>query len=513
MLEIRKLNIKKVSENRELVKDLTFILNPKDKFALIGLEGIGKSTLLKAILDKNQLNYVDITGDIVKRNINIGYLPQSIKDYWSNETVIDYLLKDNPDDEILPESYRLLATLEKTLTNLNFDMETYDDLKEIESYSGGEVVKLGLAKILIRDPDVLLLDEPTNDLDLDTIIFLENFILKEERPILFISHDEALLENTANGIIHLTQIHGKRIAQTYFVKMGYHDYVVSRNLAIDNQEMIAKKQRNNFKKKMERFQQVYQKVEHQQNQAVRDPSKGRLLKKKILSLKSTEARYMKEKENFIDIPEREEEINITFNNSNPIHNSKVVLNYNKDTLYINDRVLARNIKLFIKGPKKIAIIGKNGSGKTTLMKDILTFLRKNKSIKVGYMSQNYEEQLDLSKTSINNVLSKTDKDYENKVRRVMGNLGFTGEEMEYYPANLSGGQKAKLLLLKMVIEEDNVLILDEPTRNLSPLSIPIIHKMLNDFKGAIISITHDRNFIENVFDEVYVLTENGLEKL
>lgn len=513
MLEIRKLNIRKISEKRELIKDLSFILNPGDKFALIGLEGIGKSTLLKAIVSRNDLDYVEVSGDINTTNTSIGYLPQSIKDEWLNETVIDYLLKNNPQDEINPEDYQLLALLDKTFNQVDFDLGTYNDSKKISQYSGGEVVKLGLVKLLIREPDVLLLDEPTNDLDLETILFLEEFIKNEKRPILYISHDEALLENTANGIIHLTQVKAKKEAKTFFVKIGYTEYKQSRKLALDNQEMIARKQRNDFKKKMERFRQIYQKVEHQQNQAVRDPSLARLLKKKIHSLKSQEVRYQKEKDKFLDIPEREDEINIFFSNTIPIHNSKVVLDYNKDKLMIGNNVLAKNVKLFVKGPKKIAIIGKNGSGKTTLLKDIYRILKNNKTIKTGYMSQNYEEQLDSNKTAVENVLYSTDRDRISKVRQIMGNLGFTPEEMLYKPINLSGGQKAKLLLLKMVVNEENVLILDEPTRNLSPLSIPIIHTLLSDFKGTIISVTHDRNFIDNVFDEVYILTKEGLSKL
>ena len=277
--------------------------------------------------------------------------------------------------------------------------------------------------------------------------------------------------------------------------------------------MIARKQRNNFKKKMERFRQIYQKVEHLQNQSVRNPTQGRLLKKKIHALKSTEARYQKEQENFKEIPEREEEINFFFDKIEPIHNNKIVLDYHADELRIGDKLLSKNIDLLVKGPVKIAIIGKNGSGKTTLLKSFLDVLNQNDTLKVGYMSQNYDEQLNPQDSVVDLLVTEPDRDQITNARKILGNLGFTTEEMEYRQNNLSGGQKAKLLLLKMVLEKDNVLILDEPTRNLSPLSIPVIHTMLNDFKGTIISVTHDRNFIDNVFEEVYVLEEDGLKKL
>ena len=513
MLEIKNLNINKKTEKRELIRDLSFVLNEGDKFAVIGLEGIGKSTLLKTILNQEELDYVDIQGEVNSKHLIIGYLPQSIKENWSDQTVLDYLLKSHPDQEINPEQYQMLAVLEKTLNQLNFDLNAYEDTKLMTEFSGGEVVKLGLTKLLIREPDVLLLDEPTNDLDLQTILFLEDFITNQTRPILFISHDEALLENTANGIIHLTQIKAKQEARSFFKKTSYTDYVRERNLAFTNQEMVARKQRHNFKKKMERFRQIYQKVEHLQNQSVRNPTQGRLLKKKMHSLKSTEARYLKEKEQFVDIPEREEEINFFFEDIEAIHNNKVILDYHNDELKIETKVLARNIDFLVKGPMKIAIIGKNGSGKTTLLRDFVKILNKNETLQVGYMSQHYDDQLHPEDSVLNLVVKDKKKDSITNARKILGNLGFTSEEMEYKQKSLSGGQKAKLLLLKMVLEKDNVLILDEPTRNLSPLSIPVIHKMLLEFRGTIIAVTHDRNFIDNVFDEVYVLEEDGLKKL
>ena len=512
MLEVRKLYIKKKTEDRELISNLSFTLNQGDKFAIIGLEGNGKSKLLKAILGY-ELDFVDVSGRIDTKGHRIGYLPQSIKQEYENVNVIDFLLKEKPSSQIDVDDYKLLGLLDKVLQEVHFDLVAFNDMKSINEFSGGEVVKLGLAKILLREPDILLLDEPTNDLDLDTILFLEDFIVEENRPILFISHDEALLKNTANGIVHLTIGEKKRKAISFFEKIPYDLYKQSRRLSLDSQEMIAKKQRSNFKKKMERYRQIYQKVEHLQNQTVRNPSAARLLAKKVKSLKSTEKRYQKEQEDFVAIPEREEEINLFFDQYQTIPSNKVVLDYKKDVLEVENNVLCRDIELLIKGPSKVAIIGRNGSGKTTLLNDIYKQLLDRKDIQVGYMPQHYDDYLKDFPRAIDVLLDGPDLEKETQYRKMLGALHFTREEMVYPPISLSGGQKAKLFLLKMVIDGANVLILDEPTRNLSPLSIPVIHQLLLNFNGVVLSVTHDRTFLDNVFDDIYILNENGLHTL
>lgn len=512
MLEVRNINIKKVSEDRELIKNLSFTVNKGDKIAIIGLEGNGKSTLLKSIMGFD-IPYVDVQGTISYNNMRIGYLPQSVKQDYESMNVLEFLLKKTPYSDIDPEDYRKLGLLEKTLKEVQFDIKAYSDDKLMSEFSGGESVKLGLAKILLDDPDILLLDEPTNDLDLNTILFLEEFILNESRPILFISHDEALLKNTANAIIHLTIGQKKRIAASFFERVDYETYKYSRKLALDSQEMIAKKQRSNFDKKMRRYRQIFQKVEHLQNETVRDPSAARLLAKKVKSMKSQEKRYQREQDEFLDIPEREEEINLFFDSYEKIPKSKRVIDFSLEELKIESNILARDINLLIRGPEKVAIIGNNGCGKTTLIKQIHKKLQTRKDITVGYMPQHYEEYLKDYDTALDVLLSSPDKDLETKYRKMLGALQFTREEMLYPPTMLSGGQKAKLFLLKMVIDGANVLILDEPTRNLSPLSIPVIHQILLSFQGTILAITHDRTFLDNVFDEIYVLQENGLKKL
>lgn len=510
MLQVENLTIHVNKDNRTLIENLSFVLNENDKYAVIGLEGSGKSTLLKAIYDKNLISYCDVSGRIIKKG-KIGYLPQSIIEDWYDENVFEFLLKAKPGKEIDINDYQKLAYLDKYLMNFNLDPQIIDENKKLNQYSGGELIKLGLIKVLLNEPDVILLDEPTNDLDLETIIFLEQFILNETRPILFVSHDEALLENVSNGIIHLMQVQKRMKPKHEVKKLNYAEYKEMRKIALDSQEMIARKQRADYKKKIEKFRRIYQKVEHQQNKVVRDPIMGRLLKKKMHNLKSLEKRFKKEKEAFIEIPEREEAIDLFFDQDISIPKNKMILDLELDELRISDRILANNIKFIVRGNKKIAIIGQNGCGKSTLLKIIYEKLKTRQDLSVGYMSQNYDELIKSKQNALEFILTKDEE--EAKIRKMMGALQFTRDEMLNKTKALSGGQKAKLLLLKMVVNKNNVLLLDEPTRNLSPLSAPVIHELLINYHGCVICVTHDRKFLEAVFDEIYELTINGLNKL
>ncbi len=177
----------------------------------------------------------------------------------------------------------------------------------------------------------------------------------------------------------------------------------------------------------------------------------------------------------------------------------------------DERILAEGIYLKIKGSEKICIIGANGAGKTTLLKKIAEELMNRNDIKAEYMPQNYEDLLELSVTPVDYLDKTGDKEERTRIRTYLGSLKYTPDEMEHPIRELSGGQKAKVLLLRMSLSGANVLILDEPTRNFSPLSGPVIRKMLREFPGAVISISHDRKYIEEVCDKIYQLNPNGLQ--
>ena len=214
------------------------------------------------------------------------------------------------------------------------------------------------------------------------------------------------------------------------------------------------------------------------------------------------------------LPDIEESINFSFEEVE-IPKTKKIINISLKELKVKDKILSKNIELEIIGNPHVCIIGQNGVGKSTLIKEIYNTLRTRTDIKVGYMPQNYEDILKEYDKVIDFIAPSGKKEDVTKARMYLGNMNVTREEMEGKIAELSNGTKAKLILMKLVLEKSNVLLLDEPTRNVSPLSNPVIRKVLKEFKGTIISVSHDRKYIEEVIDKLYTLTPNGLilEKL
>ncbi len=388
--------------------------------------------------------------------------------------------------------------------------------------SGGEKIKIQLVRLLLGHYDGLLLDEPSNDLDLSSLQWLERFIRESAVPVLYISHDEVLLENTANKIIHLEQLRRKQEARATVEKSGYSEYVANRTNSFAKQEQMARKERADYDRQQERFRQIYQKVEHRQNIISRqDPGGARLLKKSMHRLKAYEARFEKEYENMTQLPESEEAIFVKFGEKASVSSGKVVLDMhlpyltagmdNRLSEKSTSRLLAGDVKLYVRGPEKICIVGHNGCGKSTLLRTIAAKLLNRTDIKAAYMPQNYEELLDMRQTPVEYLADTGSKEEITRIRTYLGSMKYTVDEMSHSIADLSGGRKAKILLLKLSMSGSNVLLLDEPTRNFSPLSNPVIRRMLRDYGGTIISVSHDRKYIREVADKVYELTENGLK--
>ena len=282
-----------------------------------------------------------------------------------------------------------------------------------------------------------------------------------------------------------------------------------------NQERKAENDRRLKKVRDEKLSHIYKSVEHAQATITRrDPAGGRLLKKKMHAVKSMAHRFEREEQDMTEKPDKEEAIFFKLgDSSSSIPLGKTVIEFELPKLYTPDNkvLLAENISLSLRGPEKICITGKNGSGKTSLIHKIAESLLNRTDIKAEYMPQNYEEMLKLDITPVEYLCPDGSKEERTKIRTFLGSLNYTSDEMEHPISELSGGQKAKIFLLKMSISKANVLILDEPTRNFSPLSGPVIRKMLREFPGAIISISHDRKYIEEVCDKVYVLTKDGLK--
>lgn len=499
MLELKNININLSLNNRQIIDNFNFTLNRGDKAVIIGEEGNGKSTLLKLIYDEQLINeYCIYSGSIIKKG-KLAYLPQVMEDCILNGT-IDWFFRD--------VDVRLYADI---LTQLALAPELTMSNRLVKSLSGGEKIKIQLAKILMEQPDILLLDEPTNDIDIETLEWLESYIKGSKLPILYVSHDETLIENTANVIIHIEQLFRKTKPRINITRSNYGEYVAARSMAYDKQMQVAKKQRGDYQDQMEKWRQIYDRVDHEQRVISRqNPGGARLLKKKMKSVKSQEKRLQKETEDFLEIPQIEDAILAKFSDDIYIPKSKTVLDLNLDKLKIANKMLSKNIRLTVAGSEHIGIIGSNGVGKSTLLNIIWSKLKDRRDIITAYMPQDYMEKLDYDKTPVEFLADNYKKDDVTIARTYMGGMRFTREEMTGKIGALSGGQKAKLLFLDMVLRGANVLVLDEPTRNFSPLSNPVIRKTLSEFGGAIISVSHDRKYLSEACEKVYELTSHGL---
>lgn len=558
MLQVKKLNIYHRKDLHPLVSDLSFTLNGGDRAAIIGEEGNGKSTLLKLLHDPALVeDYTEYTGEILKNHAVCGYLPQELPPEDRERDVYTFLSQE---PAFLETDYRELAAM---AGRLGLSVDLLYSGSRMGQLSGGEKIKVQLIRLMAVRPDLFLLDEPTNDIDMETLEWLEDFINSCPSPVLYISHDETLLEHTANMILHMEQRKRKTESQCTVFRTGYREYVELRRKNLDRQTRLAQEEKAAYEKQQEKFRRIHDKVEYQQAVISRqNPGGARLLKKKMHAVKSMERRFEKQAENMTRPPDTEEAIFFRFAPGEGIPAGKWVTDYELPLLDAGGRELSRNIKLQVRGPEKVCIIGKNGTGKTTLLRLIAGELLPRTDIHAAYMPQNYEELLDLDSTPVE-YLSRTweqlpengaadsssanpasdhfparqmpekgfsapaadgfsvrripnsraralTKEELTRIRTYLGSMKYTVQEMDHTIRELSGGQKAKLLLLKMSINRCNVLILDEPTRNFSPLSGPVIRELLQDFPGAIISVSHDRKYIREVCSRVLELRQDGL---
>lgn len=508
MLQIKNLYITHTKDSHVLAENLSFVLGEGNKCAVIGEEGNGKSTLLKLIYDPELVeDYIEYSGEIIRNGAVFGYLSQEITDEEKEKTVSEFC-EEAGFSKLLPfEVYDIAA-------KIGLEHEVFKSERKMSTLSGGEKVKVRMASVLAKHPDILLLDEPSNDIDIETLEWLEDFINNCGLSVLFISHDETLLERTADMIIHMEQLRRKTAARCTAARLPYRTYVDERIFGFEKQEQMARSEKRDFDKKMERYRQIYQKVDHQQETISRqDPHGGRLLKKKMHSVKAMGRRFEKEKESLTQMPESEDAIFLRFGEKAAVPTGKKVLSLEVPLLCAGERTLSKNVSLEVKGGEKICIIGRNGAGKTTLLRKIAEELLERKDIKAAYMPQNYEEGFDLSQNPVELLAKGGTKEERTRIRTYLGSIKFTADEMSRPAKELSGGQKAKLFFAKMALGDYNVLILDEPTRNLSPLSNPEVRSVLQNFGGVIISVSHDRKYIAEVCETVYELTENGLCKI
>ncbi len=257
MLQIKNLSITMEINNHTILKDFTFHLSPTHRAAIIGEEGNGKSTLLKLIHDPELVSsYASYSGTIQKDGMKTGYLPQELSPEDAEKDVYTYLSEESGFWEHTP------AQLHEIAQAVSLDAELFYSERIMRTFSGGERVKLEMTKVMLSRPDLYLLDEPTNDIDLKTIRWLQDFLLKLERPVMFISHDETLLENTANCIIHIERLRKKQVPRSTVYSGSYLDYVSSRAAAFSHQAQMARSEKEAYDEKMDKWRQIYERVHH-----------------------------------------------------------------------------------------------------------------------------------------------------------------------------------------------------------------------------------------------------------
>nr|WP_205397048.1 ATP-binding cassette domain-containing protein [Streptococcus lutetiensis] len=497
MLEINQLSIHHLKDSKPIITDLHLIVNPGEKLAIIGEEGTGKSSLLKTIIFPKLISsYADYTGQIRNQFKKIGYLPQSLSRKESDQTVSDFLYKNMDYLFNYTAFYQMAAQLGLNLTTLE------EKNQPLSCLSGGEKLKLQLSKLTGQEADLLLLDEPSSDLDIDSQVVLKKFIQESNKTIIFISHDEAMLEDTATAILHLELLKHRQLPRTSYFQGKYQDYLKQRQSAYTKQLQEAKNDCRLKKKRDAKIQRLHQAAQYNVRHT-HDSTLGRLAAKKMKNILSLEKRYQKEDSIRTEFPENMDSIALFFNDISTLDKNKRILSWKKHQLPSGQII---NLDIF--GQDKLAITGKNGIGKTRLIKQIYHDLNQNQQLSIGYMPQDYDSFFSKEISALNFL---DDVANENTARTILACLQFTREEMEHSALNLSGGQKAKLFLAHMVLAKNQVIILDEPTRHFSPTSQPLIRELFLNYPGCIISVSHDQHFIQTVARKHYHLTESSLE--
>lgn len=497
MLEINQLSIHHLKDSKPIITDLHLIVNPGEKLAIIGEEGTGKSSLLKTIVSPKLIaSYADYTGQIHNQFKKIGYLPQSLSKKESDQTVSDFLYKNMDYLFNYTAFYQMAAQLGLDLTTLE------EKNQPLSCLSGGEKLKLQLSKLTGQEADLLLLDEPTSDLDIDSQAVLKKFIQESNKTIIFISHDEAMLEDTATAILHLELLKHRQLPRASYFQGKYQDYLKQRQSAYTKQLQEAKNDCRLKEKRDAKIQRLHQAAQYNVRHT-HDSTLGRLAAKKMKNVLSLEKRYQKEDSNRTEFPENMDSIALFFYDISTLDKNKRILSWKKHQLPTGQII---NLDIF--GQDKLAITGKNGIGKTRLIKQIYHDLNQNQQLSIGYMPQDYDSFFSKEISALNFL---DDVANENTARTILACLQFTREEMEHSALNLSGGQKAKLFLAHMVLAKNQVIILDEPTRHFSPTSQPLIRELFLNYPGCIISVSHDQHFIQTVARKHYRLTENSLD--
>lgn len=512
MISIQNLSIHFTGQ--DLFSDINFMIREKDRIGLVGKNGAGKTTLIRIIAGIEQPSH---GGVVMSDDVTIGYLPQE-KNIHSTKTVLEetmtafeeYHLIEKKlaqlQDELSQrtdyesDSYQKLCekmsalnerlTLigghsiegeaEQILVGLGFD---HDDMsRAMNEFSNGWQMRVELAKILLRKPKLLLLDEPTNHLDIESIQWLEGYLKNYYGAIFMVSHDRAFLDRIT---IRTIEISGGKI---YDYKCAYSEFVERREERIDLQKAAFDNQQREIKE-IEAF------IERFRYKA----TKAKQVQSRVKQL---------EKMDIVEIDDRDKSV-MHFKFPPAPHSGKVTLELNHVSKSYGDKNILNDINLLIPRGEKIAFVGRNGEGKSTLSKIIAGVLdytgemKLGHEVKIGYYAQNQQDMLDPEKTVFETLDDVATGDMRVKVKSLLGAFLFSGETIDKKVKVLSGGEKARLSLAKMLLFPTNLLILDEPTNHLDMLSKDILKSALIQFDGTLIVVSHDRDFLQGLTTKVY----------
>ena len=521
MMNIHNLSIS--FQGEYLFEDITFKLVNGDRVGLIGKNGAGKSTMLKILSKEIEPDTGQIAAD---KELKIGFLKQDI-DFILGRTVLDEAyeafteikqleakmelintqLAERTDYESdgyhqlmvdindLQHQYEILGgynyqgDTEKILQGLGFKREDFNKLTD--TFSGGWRMRIELAKLLLQNNDILLLDEPTNHLDIESIIWLEGFLRGYSGAVAIVSHDKMFLDNVTNRTIEIS------LGRIYDYPKSYSDYLVLRE-ELRTQQLASQK---NQQKQIEQTEKLIEKF-------------------RAKASKATMAQSLIKKLDKIDRIEVDEDDNsvMTLNFPVSVTPGKVVVEtHNISKSYGNNDVL-KHINLLIERDSKTAFVGQNGQGKSTLAKIIVGDIKYEGSLKlghnvqIGYFAQNQAEYLDGNKTILDTMIDAANETNRSKVRDILGSFLFRGDEVDKYVRVLSGGERNRLALAKLMLQPFNVLIMDEPTNHLDIKSKNVLKEALKKFEGTLIIVSHDRDFLQGLTNKVYEFKDHKLKE-
>ncbi len=512
MISVDKLTIRFGSVT--LFNDISYVVNPKDKIALVGKNGAGKSTMLKVFAGIQPATSGSVS---VPKDVTIGYLPQhmihndgvtvmeeaekAFSDIFELQKEIERMtveLAERTDYE--SASYQQLierlthanerldmmgvnnfkGEVEKTLLGLGFVRS--DFTRQTSEFSGGWRMRIELAKILLKRPDVLLLDEPTNHLDIESIQWLEEFLKSSGSAVILVSHDRAFIDAVTNRTIEIS------LGKIYDYKVSYSKYVELRK---------------------ERREQQLRAYENQQKQ-IQD-TEDFIERFRYKATKSNQVQSRIKQLEKLDIIEVDEEDNSALHLKFPPapHSGTITVEAQHLTKRYGDNVVLEDIDLTIKRGEKVAFVGKNGEGKSTLVKCIMDqipydgTLKLGHLVKIGYFAQNQASLLDENLTVFDTIDRVAVGDIRTKIRDILGAFMFGGEASDKKVKVLSGGERTRLAMIRLLLEPVNFLVLDEPTNHLDMRSKDVLKDAIKAFNGTVVVVSHDREFLDGLVDKVY----------